>query len=117
MFGAQSCLKAVQDQSDGDVSAAMLGGTQLLGDRLHLCRNIIIWTHQQYRAAYINAHKHTRKCLARTEISAMFNSFNRSFFKYFHSHSVIITFFVDLHGFRAVNLMGNTLLRPYQSLK
>lgn len=55
MFGAQSCLKAVQDQSDGDVSAAMLGGTQLLGDRLHLCRNIIVWTDQQYRAAYINA--------------------------------------------------------------
>lgn len=65
----------------------------------------------------LTPHKHTRRCLACTEIATMFSSFNRSFFKYFHSHSVIITFFVDLHGFRAVNLMGNTLLRPYQSLK
>ena len=52
-FGAQNSLKAVQNQSDGDVSAGVVGGTQLLGGLLNLRRDVIIWTHQQDHSTVI----------------------------------------------------------------
>lgn len=58
MFGTQSCLKAVQDQSDGDVPAGMLESAQLLEGGLDLWRNVVIWAHQQHRSACIHTHKH-----------------------------------------------------------
>lgn len=45
VFGAQSSLKAVQDEDDSDVSAGLMGATQLLGDRLDLWRDVLIWAH------------------------------------------------------------------------
>lgn len=52
-FGAQNSLKAVHDQSDVDVSAGVLGGTQLLRGQLNLRRHVVVRTHQQYHSTKI----------------------------------------------------------------